>query len=146
VFIPTARSEFLPSAAAVFAIFKEHQMKRILLPAALVLALSGGLVFAQQAAHKQKQHDPHKVALKMAKELNLTPDQTTKIEPVIAAREQKVSALKADSSLTPDARKQQVHAIHQDTESQLNGILTPDQMTKLKALHKNKKEKEKKTA
>ena len=110
-------------------------MKRILIPAALAIALCGGLAVAQQAEARHKQHDPHKVAAKMSQKLNLTPDQTARIEPLIAARQQKMSALRADTSLTPDARKQQFRAIHQESERQLAGILTPDQLQQLKAMH-----------
>jgi periplasmic protein CpxP/Spy len=110
-------------------------MKRILIPAALAIALCGGIAFAQHAEARHKLHDPHQVAVKMSQKLNLTPDQTARIEPVIAARQQKMSALKADSSLTPEARKQQFRAIHQDSERQLAGILTPDQLQQLKSMH-----------
>jgi Spy/CpxP family protein refolding chaperone len=110
-------------------------MKRILIPAALALALCGGLAVAQQAEARHKQHDPHKTAVKMAHKLNLTPDQTSRIEPIIAARQQKMSALRADTSLTPDARRQQFRALHQDSERQIAGILTPDQLQQLKSMH-----------
>jgi len=118
------------------ALHKEHHiMKRILIPAALAVALCGGLAVAQQAETRHKQHDPHKIVAKMSQKLNLSADQTARLEPVIAARQQKISALMADTSLTPDARRQQFRAIHQDSEKQLAGILTPDQLQQLKSMH-----------
>lgn len=130
-------------------------MKRILLPAAL--AFAGTLAFAQapvvrqspdtsqQAAtaapstsaplRHQHAHDPHKAALHMGKALNLTPDQTAKIEPILADREQKVSALMANADLDPKSRKKQMHAIHEATEQQLASILTPDQIQQMKSMH-----------
>ena len=110
-------------------------MKRILTTAAFAVALSGGLVFAQQVEHKHHQHDPHKVAMKIGHKLNLNADQTAKLEPVLAARQQKMAALKSDTTLTPDARRAQMHSIHQDTETQLGTILTADQMQQLKSMH-----------
>ncbi len=131
-------------------------MKRILLPAAL--AFAGTLAFAQtpgirqspdtsqQAAtaapsasaqlRQRHAHDPHKAALHMSKELNLTPDQTAKIEPILADRQQKVSALMANTALDPQSRKTQMRAIHEASEQQLAGVLTPDQLQQLKSMHR----------
>ena len=122
-------------------------MKRFILSAALAVALTGSLAFAQQTPanggdngapqhHRHHQPDPHKAALHISQKLNLTPDQTAKLEPILAGREQKVAALRADSSLTPEQRHEKIHAVHQDTEQQLAGVLTPDQLQQLKAMHK----------
>ena len=122
-------------------------MKRTLLTAALALSLIGTAAIAQQttpapqtdapAAQHERHHapDPHKMAMRMSKKLGLSPDQTAKIEPVLADRQQKVQALRADTSLTPDQRKQQMHAIAKDSQEQLAGILTPEQMQQMKAMH-----------
>jgi protein CpxP len=128
-------------------------MKRILLPAALVLALSGSFAFAQTTQQPDQQQapapverhhggefghharDPHKAAEFLSKKLNLTPDQTAKIEPILADRDQKVSALMADTQTAPQDRREQFHAIQKDTEQQLAGVLTPDQLQQMKAMH-----------
>ena len=122
-------------------------MKRFILPTALALALTGSLAFAQQqpaapasgqATHHRLHHqaDPHQAALHISKKLNLNADQTAKLEPILADRQQKVAAVRADSSLTPEQRHEKIHAIHQDTEQQLATVLTPDQLTQLKSMHK----------
>jgi Spy/CpxP family protein refolding chaperone len=116
-------------------------MNRIL-STALLFALAGGIAVAQApapqspapSAHKHHDRDPRRAAMKLSKRLNLTPDQTAKIEPIIADRQQKISALRANTQLTPEDRKKQVHAIHQETEQQLAGILTPDQLQQLKSM------------
>jgi Spy/CpxP family protein refolding chaperone len=116
-------------------------MNRIL-STALLFALAGGIAVAQApapqspapSAHKHHDRDPHRAAMKLSKRLNLTPDQTAKVEPIIADRQQKISALKANTQLTPEDRKKQIHAIHQETEQQLAGILTPDQLQQLKSM------------
>ena len=130
-------------------------MHRITLPAALALALTGSVAFAQQAqqqapqaAPQQQQggpmhhgrhghgmHNPHRQAEMMSKRLNLNSDQSAKIEPILAAREQKMSALRADTSLTPDAKRAQFKAIHEETKQQFASVLTPDQMNQLKSMH-----------
>ena len=111
-------------------------MKRFVLPSILTLALAGSLAFAQQTEGRHHHApDPHRAALHMSKKLNLTPDQTARVEPILADREQKVAALRANTALTPDQRHEQMHAIHQATEQQLAGVLSPDQLTQLKAMH-----------
>jgi periplasmic protein CpxP/Spy len=129
-------------------------MKRILLPAALVLALSGGFAFAQapqppaqqapapierhydgQRGHRNQ--DPQRAAAFLSKKLNLSADQTAKIEPILADRNQKIAALKADNSQSdPKALRKQFHEIQKSTQEQLAGVLTPDQLQQMKAMRR----------
>jgi protein CpxP len=118
-------------------------MNRLLLSTSLALALSTSLVFAQQQdatpaaatqAHRHE-HNPHREAARLSKKLNLTSDQTAKLEPILADRDQKIAVLKNDTSITPLVAKQQMRAIHKDTKQQLATILTPDQLQQMKALH-----------
>jgi hypothetical protein len=90
-------------------------MRRILLPAALVLALSGSLAFAQQpqtapaatdaqapmAAPHHAPNPQHEVK-HLAKALNLTPDQVAKLEPILADRDQKLEAIRSNGQLTQE--------------------------------------------
>jgi periplasmic protein CpxP/Spy len=117
-------------------------MKRLLLSTSLALALSTTLVFAQQQdatpaptanAHRHA-HNPQREAARLSKKLNLTSDQTAKLEPILADRDQKISALRNDTTITPVVMKQQMRAIHKDTKQQLATILTPDQLQQMKAL------------
>lgn len=125
-------------------------MKRIFLPAALTLALCGSFAFAQQPQQPDQQPpapiehhfhrghhapDPQKAAAFLSKKLNLSADQAAKLEPVLADRDQKISALMANTSLAEQDRRVQFKAIHQGTEQQLAGILTPDQLQQMKAMH-----------
>ena|ERR1700712_3042569 len=122
-------------------------MKRTLIPAALVLVVSGGLALAQQtqpvspqqdpAPMRQHEHharDPHKAAMMLSRKLNLTPDQTAKLEPILVDRDQKISALQSNSELARKDRHQQMHAIQKNTEQQLAGVLTPDQIQQMKSM------------
>jgi periplasmic protein CpxP/Spy len=118
-------------------------MKRLLLSTSLALALSGGLAFAQQqdsalaptAKHNHHAHNPQQEAAKISKKLNLSADQTAKLEPILADRNNKIAALKNDTTISQEAKKQQIHAIHQQTRQQLAAILTPDQMQQLRNSH-----------
>lgn len=120
-------------------------MNRLLLSTSLALALSTTLVFAQQQdlapppaptanAHHHA-HNPQREAARLSKKLNLTSDQTAKLEPILADRDQKITALRSDTSISPMIMKEQMRAIHKDTKQQLATVLTPDQLQQLKALH-----------
>ena len=125
-------------------------MKRIILPAVLSLVLTGSMAFAQTATQPQTpsdapqqqtaehqghhRHNPHKEAARLSKKLNLTPDQTAKLEPILADRDQKMQALHQNTALTPDDRKAQMKSIALDTRQQLSTVLTPDQLEQMKAM------------
>ena len=119
-------------------------MNRFILSASLALALSGTFVFAQQpdastAPTSAKTHhharSPQSEAAHLSKQLNLSSDQTAKLEPILADRDQKIAALKSDTTITPMIAQKQMHAIRQQTRQQFAAILTPDQMQQLKSRH-----------
>jgi protein CpxP len=123
-------------------------MRRILLPAALVLALSGSLAFAQQpqqpapdaqtpATAPHYAPNPQHEVKHLAKALNLTPDQVAKLEPILADRDQKREAIRSNGQLTQEDAKMQMKALHKSTEQQIASVLTPDQIQQMKAMHHN---------
>ncbi len=118
-------------------------MKRILIHSTLALTLAATAAFAQQSAPAPaetqnsataqqpagaRHHHPfdaHKAAQHMGKKLGLTDDQTAKLEPILNDHQQKISALRADTSLTQDQRRQQIRSIMKDTHAQFATVLTP---------------------
>jgi hypothetical protein len=129
-------------------------MKRILLHSTLALSLAAAAAFAQQPAQQPSgdttaqqpaghyghhrghgKMDPQKAAQHISKRLGLSADQTTKLEPILADQQQKLAALRSNTSLTQDQRREQLRAIHQDTQAQLATVLTPDQMQQLRSMH-----------
>ena len=124
-------------------------MKRIILPAALALVLAGSAAFAQQtqttpapdaqqpaaAPHHHRHPSPERETARLTKQLNLTSDQAAKIEPILADRDQKMKDLWSNTELAPQDKHQQMRAIHQSTQQQLDAVLTPDQVQQLKAMH-----------
>jgi len=124
-------------------------MKRTILPAALALVLAGSVVFAQQtpappapdaqqptaAPHHHRHPSPERETAHLTKQLNLTSDQAAKIEPILADRDQKMKDLWSNTALAPQDKHQQMRAIHQSTQQQLDAVLTPDQVQQLKAMH-----------
>ena len=121
-------------------------MKHLILTTSLALSLSCGAAFAQQTqptqepqqAPMQGEHhhapNPQKQAEHLSKELNLTPDQTAKIEPILASHDQQVQSLRQNTQLTPQDRHQQMRSINEQTQQQMSGILSADQMAQLKAM------------
>ena len=124
-------------------------MKRLLLSTALSVALAGTAAFAQQAQptlpenstpnanaphHRHHAPDPQRQAEFLSKKLNLSADQTAKLAPIFADRDQKFQSLMQDQSLTQQQRHEQMRSIHQNTEQQLATVLTPDQMQQLKSM------------
>ncbi|MES2390439.1 MAG: hypothetical protein V4555_02275 [Acidobacteriota bacterium] len=140
-------------------------MNRLILPAALALALSGSVALASQAQAQQApapierpdaaqqsapapdtqqpMHRHHKAPnaqrelARLSQQLNLTPDQSSKLGPILADREQKVAALKANDQLADSDKHHQMHAIQKSTEEQLATVLTPDQLQQMKDMRKN---------
>jgi protein CpxP len=120
-------------------------MKHILLSASLALALSGTLVFAQSTTapapagkhFHHHSHNPQQEAAWLSKKLSLSSDQTAKLEPILSDRDQKMTALWGNTSITPEEKKQQMRTIHQNTQQQLATVLTPDQLEQMKSMHQH---------
>ena len=79
-------------------------MNRLLVPAALALALAAGVAVAQSPTtpppdgqkhfrHGHHPPSPQRQADHIGKELNLSPDTTAKLTPIFADRDQKMKAL-----------------------------------------------------
>ncbi len=125
-------------------------MKHIVVATSLALSLSFGTAFAQQTAPAPDTQgapatqgegyrhapNPHRQAMHLSKQLNLTPDQTAKIEPILASRDQQMQALHQNTQLSEGDRHQQMRSINEQSEQGMSGILTPDQMTQLKAMRR----------
>jgi periplasmic protein CpxP/Spy len=111
-----------------------------LLALALSAASLASTAFAQDSAPanagssssampKHAAPDPQKQAARLTKRLGLSDDQSTKIATILQNRQQQVAAARSDSSLSPQDRRAKVHSIQQDTDSQINAVLTPAQQT-----------------
>jgi periplasmic protein CpxP/Spy len=119
-------------------------MNRTLVATSLALALTGGVALAQQPAppadgqpHHFGHHrpNPHREAEHLSRMLNLSPDQTAKLEPIFANRDQQMEAIHGNGQLTQQAAREQMKALHQSTEQQLAGVLSPAQLQQMKQMH-----------
>lgn len=66
--------------------------------------------------------------------LNLTEDQKTKLRPIIADENQKMEAVRNDSSLNTDQKIQKANQIREDASPKIRAILTQEQLQKLAEL------------
>jgi hypothetical protein len=105
-------------------------MKRSILAIGM-LFLATMLVSAQdraaQAVQKLEQ---------VARQLNLTPEQASKLLPILRAQAPKLKAIKDNTSLTPMQKMGQIRALHQQTDPQVKAILTPEQYQTLKEIRR----------
>jgi Spy/CpxP family protein refolding chaperone len=67
---------------------------------------------------------------RMVEELNLTDDQKPKVKTIMDAQTQKMRDVREDDSLSQDDKRAKMKAIHEDTATQLQAVLTPDQFAK----------------
>lgn len=87
---------------------------------------------SQDASGAQKQK-----IQELAKQLNLTPRQKIKLMPILEAEAPKIQAIKGDTSLTGLQKLEKIRAIHQETDPQVQQILTPEQYQQLKTIRQD---------
>ncbi|MEI6178948.1 MAG: hypothetical protein WCS43_18795 [Verrucomicrobiota bacterium] len=72
--------------------------------------------------------------------LNLTPDQKAKMDVLRADLRTKVGTINSNAALTPEQKKEQIKGLHQANRTQVEAILTPDQLAQLKKAKTERKE------
>ena len=71
--------------------------------------------------------DPQRQTARLSRKLQLTPEQAAKIEPILQSRMQQMQQLRADNTLAPRDRRAKMHALMQDSNTQLQAVLTDSQ-------------------
>jgi periplasmic protein CpxP/Spy len=106
------------------------KLRLISLTAFTALAL-GGAAFGQgndnPRGHRGMRHDPMERAIE---QLNLTPDQKAKVQPVLDEAKPKMEQIRRDAM-------QQSKAVMDDAFAKIKPLLTADQQTKLEELKNN---------
>ena len=78
---------------------------------------------------------------RIARELNLTDNQKALLKPILQAARQQFKAIRTDSTLTPDQKKQKLTALKAQVRAEVNQVLTPAQQAECQTLraqfHKN---------
>jgi Spy/CpxP family protein refolding chaperone len=112
----------------------------------LIAALAAGALLAGSSALRAQnatntppagEHGPGmKGRANIAKQLDLSDDQKPKVEAIMKGAMEKGRALREDTSLTPEEKKDKVKAIKDDMATQLKTVLTPEQFAKWQELSK----------
>src|SRR5207248_8805020 len=74
--------------------------------------------------------DPQAAMDHMSKELNLTEDQKTKIQPIMEDMQKQMQAVRSDTSLSQQDRMAKAREIHENGKKQVEPILTAEQREK----------------
>lgn len=107
--------------------------------AALTLGLAATLAvptLAKPGAHAAKASGAR--MQKLAASLGLTEAQKAQMKPIVQGSQQQAKAIKADTSLTPQAKQAKMKDLRKSTTKQTMAILTPDQREKLKAMREQR--------
>ena len=80
---------------------------------------------ATQPAHQAP--DPQRQTARLSRKLQLTPEQAARIEPILQSRIQQMQQLRADTTLAPSDRRGKMRTIMQDSNTQLQAVLTDSQ-------------------
>jgi protein CpxP len=91
---------------------------------------------AQQPAHVP---NPQHQTKKMARVLGLTPDQQSKIEPLLADRDQQLQSVRSDTTLLQKDRKVKLRAIRQDSDSKIEALLSDTQKQQYEQIKQSRK-------
>ena len=93
-----------------------------------------------KAANKDRMKDHGAMEKKQREEmktqLGLTAEQDRKLAEMHKANMEKMKAIRDNKSLTEDAKKEQMKALKQQQEEAMKSILTPEQVSKMKEMHK----------
>ena len=77
---------------------------------------------------------PDQRAEMLARQLNLSPDQTTQVKALLETERSKMEAVRSNTALSRDDIRTQMMTIHQDNDVKLRSLLTADQATKFDAM------------
>ena len=75
---------------------------------------------------------------KMFDEVKLTDDQKAKVKPVLKDEFEQFKAVRQDTSLSDTDKKAKYKSIHEATDAKLKTIMTPEQFSDWKKLHKER--------
>lgn len=71
--------------------------------------------------------DPQRQIKRLSRKLQLTPQQAAQIGPILQQRQQQLAQLRADTSLAPRDRRSRLRAVLQQSDQQLQALLSDSQ-------------------
>ena len=72
----------------------------------------------------------------IAKQLDLTDDQKPKVQAIMKATMEKRKALREDTSMTQEEKRDKGKALQEETATQMKAVLTPEQFAKWQEMTK----------
>jgi protein CpxP len=90
-----------------------------------------------QHMRKNRGPQPEKRLQHLTRRLNLTQDQQTRLRPILEEEAKQVRTIRHDDSLTRGQMRAKIQELHQNTFTQIEGVLTPEQQK----LHQELREK-----
>ncbi|MFD1466738.1 hypothetical protein ACFQ48_00765 [Hymenobacter caeli] len=112
-------------------------MKKFLFPLLAAFALSAGAAQAQAPAQGAPGQMAARQTERLTQALGLSADQTTKVQAIMAARDQEMQGMRGQvqsGSVTREQMRDQMMAGRAKYDDQFKAVLTPDQYTKYTAM------------
>src|ERR1041384_3923423 len=113
-------------------------MRNRMLSTLMVGLLGTGMMWARAAQSPTAEAGGVKHARRqgrMFQGLNLTEDQRAKVQTIFQGERSQVEALRSNTALTEEQRKQQLRELHQSNHQKLLAVLTPEQQAQMKQMH-----------
>ena len=99
------------------------------------------LLVTTPASQAQTQNSAQAQKLNMVvKQLNLSPEQKIKLMPILEDEAPKVEAINANTSLTNLQKMERLRALHEQTNPQVQTILSPQQYEQLQQIRQHELE------
>jgi Spy/CpxP family protein refolding chaperone len=95
------------------------------------------------AAAPAKRTHPKREIKRLVTQLSLTPDQQTKLEPIVQSRDQRINDVNANTTLPEEQKEIKIRAIRQECDGQIEGVLTNTQKQQYKEMKQNRESKRK---
>jgi Spy/CpxP family protein refolding chaperone len=89
--------------------------------------------------HKMMGHDRQRGFDRLAQQLNLNDQQKTQVQSFMQNQHQQAQAIRQDTSLTPEQKRDKLQQLRQSNHQQMMGILTPEQQQKFQQLRSEHK-------
>ena len=83
-----------------------------------------------EGAPSREGFDPQKRSEMLAKRLNLSSDQQSKVQGILQSEQSDIQKVRADSSVAPADRRSKMMDIHKSSSDQIRTLLNPDQQKK----------------
>ncbi len=87
-------------------------------------------------AERPAQRSPEQVVERLAAKLDLTQDQKQQITPIIAERQEKMKALRSDTSLRKHQRSRKMKSVMEESDKMINKVLNEQQRKQYAELKK----------